>query len=159
MDAYFERRAREIFASIRYATIATSNSQGEPWNTPVSSAHDSAASIYWVSDRRNQHSRNIRQNPNVFMVFYDSTVPAGKGEGVYLAATAVELSDIDEIQQARDIIGEADAPSSEQFAGYSILRLYKAVPSEAWMNAVEISDGVFIRDYRVEIPLAALCGG
>ncbi len=155
MDAYFERRAREIFSSIRYATIATSNSQGEPWNTPVSAAHDRDGNIYWISDRRNQHSRNIRQNPNVFIVFYDSTVPPGKGEGVFLAGQAAELSDIDEIQQARQVIPETDAPGTEPFAGYSILRIYRAVPTDAWVNAAEVSDGVFIRDYRVEVPLAA----
>jgi hypothetical protein len=157
MDAYFEHRAREIFESIRYATIATSNCQGDPWNTPVYSVHDSEANIYWVSDKQNQHSQNVRQNPNVFIVFYDSTVPPGHGEGVYFKARAIELSEIDDIREARQIFGEADAPSSEQFAGDSLLRLYKAVPTDAWMNTAEIRDGAFIRDYRVEISLAALC--
>jgi hypothetical protein len=156
MDAYFERRARETFASIRYATIATSDNQGDPWNSAVHSVHDEEANIYWVSDKRSQHSRNVRDNPNVFILFYDSTVIPGKGEGLYLKARAFELSDIDSIMEARQILGEADDTSSEPFAGDSILRLYKAVPTDAWVNTAEIRDGVFIRDYRVEIPLAAL---
>jgi len=156
MNAYLEHRAREVFTSIRYATIATSNGQGDPWNTPVQAAHDREANIYWLSDKRSQHSRNVRQNPNVFIVFYDSTALPGEGEGVYLKATAVELAELDEIRQARHIIGEADVPSAEKFAGDSILRLYKAVPTDAWMNTAEVRDGVFIRDYLVEIPLAAL---
>jgi hypothetical protein len=156
MDAYFERRARETFESIRYATIATSNNQGDPWNSAVHSVHDREANVYWVSDKQSQHSRNIRHNPNVFIVFYDSTVIPGKGEGLYLKARAFELSDIDAIKEAHQIFGEAGAASSEQFAGDGMLRIYKAVPTDAWVNTTEIRDGVFIRDYRVEIPLAAL---
>jgi hypothetical protein len=30
--------------------------------------------------------------------------------------------------------------------------MYKAVPEKVWMNDAEITDGVFIRDFRVEVP-------
>jgi len=40
--------------------------------------------------------------------------------------------------------------------GDAIRRVYKAIPSAAWMNDAEEPNGVFIRDYRVEIPLESL---
>lgn len=32
----------------------------------------------------------------------------------------------------------------------------KAVPRHVWMNDAEVKDGVFIRDYRVEVSLEAI---
>jgi len=41
-----------------------------------------------VSDKNGQHSKNIAENNRVFIVIYDSTVPEGDGEGVYIQAMA-----------------------------------------------------------------------
>lgn len=156
MDAYFSRRSAEVLNNICYATIATADSQGHPWNTPVYSSRDGELNIYWISDKQNQHSRNVRQNPHVFIVFYDSTVPPGSGEGVYIRALATELSDPEEISMAWLIIGEDGAIGPEQFTGDDIQRIYRATPLDAWMNTAEFRGEVFIRDYRVQIPLAEL---
>jgi hypothetical protein len=109
-----------------------------------------------VSDKQNQHSQNVRQNPQVFIVFYDSTVPPGQGEGVYFSAIASELSDPEDIQVALQVIDGGDAGSAEEFSGNRACRIYRATPTHAWMNTSEECDGVFIRDYRIEIPLSDL---
>src|SRR6187551_3580918 len=79
--------AQVIVRSLLYVTVATTSSVGEPWNSPVYSAYDDRGNFYWTSSPLAQHSRNIDQNGRAFLAIYDSMVPAGKGEGVYIEAT------------------------------------------------------------------------
>lgn len=151
------QRAKEILKTIEYATIATTDKNGKPWNSPVARTYDNDLNIYWFSDKNNQHSRNIRENENVFIVIYDSTVPEGEGEGVYIEAKAYELTDPDEITKVRRLKKGLDYDGSpDDFLGDANRRVYKAVPQRVWMNDAELKDGVFIRDYRVEISLDEL---
>jgi general stress protein 26 len=156
VDNGLAERAAEVLRTIRYATVATADSRAQPWNSPVYSAHDDDLNIYWVSDRQNKHSQNVRDNPRVFIVIYNSTVPPGQGEGVYFTATASELTDPDEIEAARTIVDDGDSDSTEEYSGDGVCRIYRAAPERAWINAVEERDGVIIRDYRLEIPLGDL---
>ncbi|HEY1645278.1 MAG TPA: hypothetical protein VGF75_02735, partial [Candidatus Saccharimonadales bacterium] len=112
--------------------------------------------IYWFSDKEGQHSRNVRGNGKVFIVIYDSTVPEGKGEGVYFQADVVELSDPEEIRLVRSIKKGEDMDAPDDFMGDAVRRVYKATPQKVWMNDAEVTDGVFIRDYRVDIDLEQL---
>ena len=155
VNTRFLGRAAGILRTICYATIATADSQARPWNSPVYSVRDDDLNIYWVSDKQNQHSQNVRQNPQVFIVYYDSTALPGHGEGVYFSATAVELGDSDDIRAASLVI-DGDSGSAEEYSGNSVCRIYRATPTHAWMNTFEERDGVFIRDFRIEIPLRDL---
>jgi Pyridoxamine 5'-phosphate oxidase len=155
VNTRFVARAAEILRTICYATIATADSQAHPWNSPVYSARDDV-NIYWASDKQSQHSRNIRQNPQVFIVYYDSTAPPGQGEGVYFSATAVELRDPEDIRAARRVIDGLDSGSADEYSGNSVCRIYRATPTRAWINTFEERDGVFIRDFRIEISLGDL---
>lgn len=157
MSDYHHKRAVEILRRIRYATIATASKDNKPWNSPVAHEYDSQLNVYWFSDKQNQHSKNVRENENVFIVIYDSTVPEGEGEGVYIEAKAVELTDPEEILSVRKIKkGEDYDGKPNEFLGDAIRRVYKAVPQRIWMNTAEITDGIFIRDYRVELSLDAV---
>ncbi|MGE5309450.1 MAG: pyridoxamine 5'-phosphate oxidase family protein [Sphaerimonospora mesophila] len=157
MSDYHNKRAVEILRKIRYATIATADRSGKPWNSPVAHEYDNQLNIYWFSDKENQHSRNVRENEDVFIVIYDSTVPEGDGEGVYIEAKAEELTDPNEILSVRQIKkGENYKGSPGEFFGDAIRRVYKAVPQRVWMNDAEVKEGVFLRDYRVNIPLKAM---
>ena len=52
---------------------------------------------------------------------------------------------------------DGDAGSAEEeYSGNGMCRIYRATPTHAWMNTFEEFDGVFIRDYRIEIPLSDL---
>lgn len=155
MSEYHTKRAAEILNTIRYATIATVTEDAEPWNSPVAHELDSNLTIYWVSDKENQHSKNVRANGQAFIVIYDSTVREGDGEGVYLKVDVIELSDADEILYVRRLRKGDDYQSKEgEFLGNAVRRIYKAVPKAMWMNDAEMQDGVFIRDYKVELDLA-----
>jgi len=152
--AYYHRHAAEILGRIRYATLATVNEEGKPWNSPVFALHDDQLNIYWISDREGQHSRNIRLNGSVFIVVYDSTVPEGEGEGVYIRAKAYELTDKEEIRLIRRMKkGSGHDDPAPFMDGGGVRRIYKAVPEQLWMNDAEVTDGIFIRDYRVELDL------
>jgi general stress protein 26 len=154
MSEYHDKRAVQILHRIRYATIATANKDGKPWNSPVAYEYDNQLNIYWFSDKQNQHSQNVRENEDVFIVIYDSTVPEGDGEGVYIEAKAVELTESKEINSVRKIKkGEDYEGNPSDFLGDAVRRVYKAVPQRVWMNAAEVNNGVFLRDYRVDIPL------
>jgi Pyridoxamine 5'-phosphate oxidase len=156
VNTWFAGRAADILRTICYATIATADSQAHPWNSPVYSVRDSDLNIYWVSDKQNQHSQNIRQNPQVFIVYYDSTALPGQGEGVYFSAIAVELRDPGDIRAARQVIDGYDSCSADAYTGSSVCRIYRATPTHAWMNTFEERDGEFIRDFRIEISLSDL---
>lgn len=161
MREHHSRRAAEIIKKIRYITIASVSSAGKPWNTPVYSAFDDDLSFYWASDKNAQHSQNVRANKDICLVIYDSTVPEGTGEGVYLQAVVQELSDKDEVLTALKVLDTRVGKNKERdFANYSgaaVLRVYKATVSRIWMNDdEEDGNGNYIRDIRVEIPLYEL---
>lgn len=153
MSEHHNQKAKEILAKIQYATVATVTPDGKPWNSPVAHEIDEQYNIYWFSDKENQHSKNVRENPYAFIVIYDSTVPEGEGEGVYIEADVQELNDADDINQIRNAKKGKVVDDAQEFLGDAIRRCYKATPKRMWMNDAEEKDGVFLRDYRVEIEL------
>jgi len=159
MSEYHDKRAVEIIKQIRYATLATVTAEGLPWNSPVAHEYDNDLNIYWVSDKEGQHSKNVTAKNKVFIVIYDSTVPEGDGEGVYIQANVKQATDPEEILKVRRIKkGSHFEQSPDTFLGESIRYMYKAVPEKVWMNDAEVTDGVFIRDYREEISLETVRG-
>lgn len=148
-------RAKEIIAEREYITIATSDADGQPWNSPVYSAFDEDYMFYWGSHTEAQHSKNIAVNNKVFLVIYDSTVTAGEGEGVYILATAEMIVDDAEKDKAHKLIQDRRPNwywKREEFDEPTPLALYKAVPQKIWMNGEGDKDGHYI-DTREEIKL------
>lgn len=157
MSEHHLERAAAILRSTRYATIATASRDGKPWNSPVAHEFDDQLNVYWFSDKQNQHSQNVRENADVFIVIYDSSAPETDAEGVYIEAVAVELTDPDEVLRVRKMKANEDWEGNpDDCTGDAIRRVYKAVPHRVWMNDAELSDGAYVRDYRVEIPLDRL---
>ncbi len=157
MSDYHQNRTAEILKTIPYATVATVTENGEPWNSPVAHTIDSQLNVYWASDKENQHSKNIRNNGKAFIVIYDSTVPEGDGEGVYIEADVTELSDPSDILYARRLKKGVDYQGKVgEFLGDEVRRIYRATPKRVWMNDAEVEDGTFIRDYKVEVLLQEL---
>lgn len=148
-------RAKEIIEKIPYITVASVDENGMPWNAPVFAAYDKDYNFYWGTYRNSQKSKNIRANKNVFLVIYDSTVGPGKGEGVYIKANAIELSDHKEIGFAHRLLRDRHVVPYwriEQVQGDAPIRLYKAVPEKVWMNGEGEENGHYI-DVRVEVNL------
>lgn len=150
------QRAAAILRTIQYATLATVTPDGRPWNSPVYAVIDTELRLYWISDKEGQHSRNVRRNGRVFIVMYDSTVPEGQGEGVYIQAHAHELDDAEEIRRVRELKKGKSDENPSLFQDNGVRRVYEAVPEQIWMNADEIENGTFIRDYRVKLDINAV---
>lgn len=147
------KTAVSTIKKIEYINIATITPEGLPWNTPVYTAFDKDINFYWLSYKKNQHSINIRNNPNVFVTIYDSTVPTGTGVGLYFKGEAFEITNPKEMiigltvvykrskHKMRDII---------EFLSHFPRRVYKFTPTKAWINGDGDIEGNFI-DVRTEL--------
>ncbi|MBO0819584.1 MAG: pyridoxamine 5'-phosphate oxidase family protein [Nocardiopsaceae bacterium] len=143
-------------------TVATVSRDGTgiPWATPVYTAFDGDCDFFWLSDRHSAHSVNIRNNPDVGLVTFDSTVPEGTGAGggVYIQARARELSAPDEARRAEECLtaraGRPVRPLAGR-SGQSPARFYVARPTRMWVNDSLLRDGVRV-DGRTEVDLDAL---
>lgn len=147
--------AKKVIHDILYITIATASKAGEPWNSPVYSAHDDKYNFFWVSWLNNQHSQNIKENSNIFLVIYNSTVPEGTGFGVYLKGTAkaLESDDMDEIKRASALLAgrkNKKPRNPEEYLGDYPRRVHKFVPEQVWVNGDGDIDGNYV-DVRIDI--------
>lgn len=77
-----------LLADNRYLVLATADADGNPWATPVYFAPDGTDRVLWVSSPDSRHSRNIAVRPEVAITVFDSHVPVGGAEAVYLSASA-----------------------------------------------------------------------
>jgi hypothetical protein len=84
--------ARGIIDSNDYMTLATADGDGRPWASPVWYAHESYTNFIWMSRPQARHSRNVAARPQIGAVIFDSTVPPGQGQAVYLEAIAAEVT-------------------------------------------------------------------
>ena len=130
--------AREIIRSNWYLTLGTADEVGQPWVSPVYYAAEEWGRFHWVSSPEATHSRNLAARPQVSMVIFDSRVPPGAGQGVYMAAMAQELSD-EELDHGIDVftrssqahglrawtLGDVTSPAPH--------RLYRAIVSQHWV--------------------------
>jgi pyridoxine/pyridoxamine 5'-phosphate oxidase len=83
--------ATALIDSIQYLTLATADEDGRPWASPVWFAHEDYKRFLWVSKPEARHSQNIASRPRVAIVIFDSTVPPGTGQAVYVEGTAEQL--------------------------------------------------------------------
>ncbi len=135
MKERYLQSAIEILKKIHYITIATVCDDGSPWNSPVSASFDAELNFFWGSSPDNTHSRNIRHNGKVFVVIFDSTVPEGTGEGLYLKGETTELD----------------------FEFGEVIKKYRFTPEQIWINdEVKNDDGSYKHDVRVELNLEDL---
>ncbi len=145
-------KGKKILEKIRYATISTVDETGAPWAAPVWYVFDDNFDIYWWSPLEAQHSRNISNNPNIYVTVFDSTLPEGEGVGLYLRARAGEISD-DELNAAIERYNNSTKIfklDRENCTGSAPTRIYKAVTKEGWTNDGVTKDGFYI-DKRVSL--------
>jgi Pyridoxamine 5'-phosphate oxidase len=130
--------ARAIVDSNRYMTIATADATGRPWASPVYYAPAGYTDFFWVSSPDATHSRNIATRPEVSMVVFDSRVPIGEGQAVYISALAVELTGADlergiEVFSGRSVEHGQREWSPRDVQPPAFHRLYRATASERWI--------------------------
>ena len=133
-------QARAIIDGNQYMVLATADAAGRPWASPVWFAHAGYREFFWVSSPEATHSRNIAGRPEIGIVIFDSRVPIGTGQGVYMAASAAEVIGPDRepgigVFSMRSLRAGGTAFRVEDVGPSSGIRLYRAVASEYSMLA------------------------
>ena len=147
----FEAMARAIIDSNLYMVLGTADETGQPWATPVYYAVADYTDFYWVSSPAATHSRNIAVRPQVGIVVFNSQVPIGAGQGVYMSAEAAEVAEAD-LERGIDIfsrrsLGHGGPPwTADDVRGLALIRLYRATARE---HSILAKDGR--PDHRIPV--------
>ena len=118
--------------------LGTVDEPGHPWVSPVWFATEDYRSFHWVSSPDAKHSRNLAAHPEVAIAIYDSSVPVGAAQAVYMKGMALELTD-DELEQGLEVYDRVSrrdidrAWNLDDVQGPSLVRLYRATVSEHWV--------------------------
>lgn len=131
--------ARAIIDDNVYMTLGTADPDGEPWACPVYFAADGYTDFYWMSSPEATHSRNIADRAWISLVVFDSRVPPGTGQAVYMSAVAARVPDA-EIERCLRIYPGAPERGARSIDPAEVrapgpYRLYRAVASQHWILA------------------------
>lgn len=123
--------ARTVIDANSYLTLATADRAGLPWPSPVWYAHSGYREFFWVSTPAARHSRNLAERPQAGIVIFDSHVPAGTAQAVYMTATAAEMTPGEllagiEVFSARSQSLGLKPWTPEEVCAPASLRLYRA---------------------------------
>jgi nitroimidazol reductase NimA-like FMN-containing flavoprotein (pyridoxamine 5'-phosphate oxidase superfamily) len=130
--------ARTIIDANRYMTLGTADPNGHPWVSPVWFASDDYEHFHWVSSPEARHSRNVAGRPEVAIAIFDSTVPVGGAQAVYMSGRAEELAG-SELEGGIEVFGRLSAADVGRRWGPddvkppSLFRLYRATVSEHYV--------------------------
>ena len=133
--------ARSIIDSILYMVLGTTNESGQPWVSPVYFSSEKYKEFYWMSSPDLTHSRNILVRPRISIVIFDSRIPVGMGQAVYMSAVAEELAGADLDRGLQIYNGRFRNPtehgvrviSPEDVQATALYRLYRATAQEHWV--------------------------
>ena len=130
--------ARSLIDASLYLVLGTADEDGRPWASPVYFAHSEHRDFFWVSKPDARHSRNIAARPDVSIVIFDSSVPIGTGQGVYMTAVARELEGEDqanglEVYSRRALEHGGRAFTRDDVGGSAALRFYRATAVEQFV--------------------------
>jgi len=148
-------KAKKVINNILYITMATVDSEWNPWNTPVYSAHSEDYTFYWVSDKENKHSQNILKTNKAFIVIYDSTVPEWTWFWVYIEWIPEVLNDSqkEESEEAVDLLAWRKNVVPRDISQYNWdypRRIFKFTPTKVYVNADWEKNWNYV-DKRIEI--------
>lgn len=127
--------ARRLIQQNIYLTLGSADGAGQPWVSPIFYVAAGSERFYWVSSPDARHSRNLAVRPEVSMVIFDSRVPVGEAQAVYISARAEEVTGA-EVEPAVDVYSRgselrgARAWRLEDVIAPAVHRLYRATASE-----------------------------
>ena len=149
----FDNLAKTIIDSNMYMVLGTADESGQPWVLPVYYACADYREFYWVSSPEARHSRNIITRPQISIVIFDSQVPIGTGQGVYMSATAGSLTD-SELDRGIEIFSQTSIKhggrewTRKDVDEPALYRLYQAIAQEYW-----VLDPVGRPDHRTPVTI------
>ena len=133
--------AKAIIDSTLYMVLGTADEAGRPWVSPIYFSASNYNEFYWISSPEAKHSRNLAMHPLISIVIFNSQVPVGEGQAVYISAEAAELTDADLEPGLAVYNGRFPDPARhgvkiikpEGVRPPALYRLYRAVASEQWI--------------------------
>lgn len=156
---------RLLLHQCRYINVATITKTKDGEIEPHCSIlffHVADGKIYWTSRRGARHSKNILENPSVFITLFEENVKegTGSGKGLYLKGQVHVLTDAKEVEAAKILSTEKanrdrrpweelQVQPASDFLNDSIRAVYCFTPEEAWTNTWHRSVG----DERVSLDL------
>lgn len=153
-------RAKELINTSRHISLATTNADGSPHNSPVRFYYDEKLeNIYWVSNTEALHSQNILRTGQIFAVLYDR-IEFG---GVYIRCESGHALDGEELEIGLDIVNSfrqkdgQEKISLDYFSAESVQKLWSAKIANLPINMpVRDETGRILRDERVELERKSL---
>lgn len=130
--------ARKIVDSNACMTLGTADETGRPWVSPVWYASARYQEFYWVSSPEATHLQNLAARPELSIVIFDSRVPVGEGQAVYMSAVARAVVG-DELERGIDIFSRASVAGGdrewnlEDVVPPARLRMYVAIVEQQWV--------------------------
>jgi predicted pyridoxine 5'-phosphate oxidase superfamily flavin-nucleotide-binding protein len=130
--------ARSVIDANSYMALGTVDEAGDPWVSPVWFASEDYRSFHWVSSPDAKHSRNLAAHPEVAIAIFDSSVPVGGAQAVYMKGVAEELTgaELGQGLEVFDRVSRRDIGSAfglDDVQGPALFRLYRATVSEHWV--------------------------
>lgn len=138
MDPDLADHVRRVIDANRYMALGTVEEDGDPWVSPVWFASEDYHTFHWVSSHDAKHSRNLAFHPEVAIAIFDSSVPIGGGQAVYMKGEAEELSgaELGRGLEVFDRVSQREIGRGWELAevqGSALFRLYRASVSEHWV--------------------------
>jgi nitroimidazol reductase NimA-like FMN-containing flavoprotein (pyridoxamine 5'-phosphate oxidase superfamily) len=130
--------ARGVIDANRYMALGTADEAGHPWVSPVWFASEDYRTFHWVSSPDAKHSRNLATHPEVAIAIFDSSVPVGGAQAVYLKGVAKELTDA-ELRDGLEVFDRVSRKDIDRgwdlndVQGSAPFRLYRATVTESWV--------------------------
>jgi uncharacterized protein YhbP (UPF0306 family) len=130
--------ARAVIDANRYMVLGTADESGHPWVSPVWFASEDYRNFHWLSSPDAKHSRNLAGRPEVAIAIFDSSVPVGGAQAVYMKGVAKELtgSELEQGLEVYDRVSRQDVGRGfglDDVQGSALFRLYRATVSEHWV--------------------------
>lgn len=156
-------RAKELIHTSRHISLATTNADGSPHNSPVRFFYDEKLeNIYWGSNTEALHSQNILRTGQIFAVIFDR-IEYG---GVYMKCEGGHILDGKELEIGLEITNSFRTKAGEQkissdyYTAESVQKMWSARITNLWINMpVRDENGLILRDERVELDRNILLGG
>ncbi len=148
-------RAKELIHTSRHISLATTNADGSPHNSPVKFLYDEKLeNIYWDSNTEALHSQNILRTGQIFAVLFDRM----ENGGIYMRCEGGHILDGKELEVGLTITNSSRAKEGKEkidldyYSGESVQKMWSAKITNLWINMpVRDENGFILRDERVEL--------
>ena len=148
-------RAKELIYTSRHISLATTNADGSPHNSPVRFFYDEKLeNIYWGSNAEALHSQNILRTGQMFAVLFDR-IEFG---GVFIKCVDGHILDGKELEVGLEITNSSREKEGKEkitldyYSEGSVQKMWSAKITNLWINMpVRDENGSILRDERVEL--------